>query len=362
MPINSNPTVNALSGSLRELKRDALSGILSMAHRFGADRLIGLRYRGKGSILMFHSVVGDIDRQLGQSIHVQDDVLRDMVRHLQKTGSNIVTLEEGMRRLSDPASRHFVVLTFDDGYRNNLTHALPVLEALGAPFTVYVNSSMLSGECDVWWLGLRDMLLAHDRVEIEPMGLTFLTASVEEKCQALLMITDWVHRDVESNAKALKRIISRYGIDMASIVRKEALDLEELKRLSRHELVTIGGHAETHLALSSLDEEDAFGELVRNKQMLECAIQGEVKHFAYPFGERNTAGAREVKIAESAGFVTAVTTRMGNLFSEHAAFPFLLPRLTVLNHDRNAQLAAKMAGVEKLLRHPFDPPVGILND
>lgn len=156
--------------------------------------------------------------------------------------------------------------------------------------------------------------------------------------------------------------MSKYGIDMASIVRKEALDLEELKHLSSHELVTIGGHAETHLALSSLDDADAFCELIRNKQMLESAIQREVKHFAYPFGERNTAGAREAKIAESAGFVTAVTTRIGNLFSEHAAFPFLLPRLPVLNLDRNAQLAAKLAGVEKLFRHPFDPPIGIMND
>lgn len=313
-----------------------------------------MRYGGKGSILVFHSVVRDIARQLGQSIHVQEDVLRDMVQHLQSTGRDIVTLEEGMRRLADPASRHFVVLTFDDGYSNNLTNALPVLEALGAPFTVYVNSYMLNGECDVWWLGLRDLLLAEDRVEMEPMGFTFSTASVEEKSQALLLITDWVHRDVASNAAALKRIFFRYGIDIASISRKEALDLEELKRLSSHELVTIGGHAETHLPLNSLQEADVFGEMARNKRMLESAIQREVRHFAYPFGERNTAGVREARIAKSVGFVTAVTTRMGNLFFEHAEYPFLLPRLTVLNHDRSAQLAAKLAGVEKLLRHPFD--------
>ena len=50
MPINSSPTVNALSGSLRELKRAALSGTLAFAHRIGADRLIGLRYRGKSSL------------------------------------------------------------------------------------------------------------------------------------------------------------------------------------------------------------------------------------------------------------------------------------------------------------------------
>jgi peptidoglycan/xylan/chitin deacetylase (PgdA/CDA1 family) len=88
--------------------------------------------------------------------------------------------------------------------------------------------------------------------------------------------------------------------------------------------------------------------------MLESTIQREVRHFAYPFGEMNTADEREARIAESAGFVTAVTTRTGNLFFEHAEFPFLLPRLTILNHDRSAQLAAKLAGVEKLIRHPFD--------
>jgi peptidoglycan/xylan/chitin deacetylase (PgdA/CDA1 family) len=312
-----------------------------------------------GSILMFHSVVKDIGRQLGQSIHVQEDVLRNMVRNLQSNGRDIVTLDEALQRLEVPGSRNFVVLTFDDGYRNNLTNALPVLEALGAPFTVYVNSDMVNGQGDVWWLGLRDLLLKLERVEMEPMGLAFSTKCYKDKCKALLLITDWVHGDLKNNSKALKWILSRYGIDMAGIARKEALDLEDLKCLSQHELVTIGGHAETHLPLNALEAADAYGEMVRNKQMLESTIQREVKHFAYPFGEMNSTGAREVQLAQSAGFFTAVTTRIGNLFREHAAHPFTLPRLTVLNHDSNAQLAAKLAGVEKLLRHPFDPPVSI---
>lgn len=308
---------------------------------------------------MFHSVVKDIDQQLGQSIHVQEDVLRNIVSYLHSTGLDIVTLDECLRRLAAPSTRDFVVLTFDVGYRNNLSNALPVLEALGAPFTVYVNSDMVNGQYDVWWLGLRDLLLAQDRVEMESMGLTFSTKCINDKFKALLLITDWVHQDVSSNSKALKRILSRYGIDMAGIARKEALNLEELNRLSQHELVTIGGHAETHLPLNSLAAADAFAEMVRNKQMLESTIQLDVKHFAYPFGERKSAGAREGCLAKSAGFSTAVTTYMGNLFREHEAFPFTLPRLTVLNHDRKAHLAAKLAGVEKFLRHPFDPLVSI---
>ena len=77
---------NDLRGTLREFKRAIFSGALSCAHLAGVDRLVAMRYGGIGSILMFHSVVKDIDQQLGQSIHVQEDVLRNMVSYLQSTG------------------------------------------------------------------------------------------------------------------------------------------------------------------------------------------------------------------------------------------------------------------------------------
>jgi peptidoglycan/xylan/chitin deacetylase (PgdA/CDA1 family) len=161
-----------------------------------------------GSILMFHSVAKNIDQQLGQSIHVQEDVLRNTMSYLQSTGRDIVTLEESLQRLAAQSICDFVVMTFDDGYRNNLTNALPVLEALGAPCTVFVNSDMVNGQGDVWWLGLRDLLLAQDRAEMEAMGLTFSTKCINDKCKTLLLITDWVYRDAESNSKALKWILS----------------------------------------------------------------------------------------------------------------------------------------------------------
>jgi peptidoglycan/xylan/chitin deacetylase (PgdA/CDA1 family) len=357
MSARSTTTINELSGALRELKRATLSSVLAWSHLSGAADLVARRYGGKGSILMFHSIVKNIEQQLGQSIHVQESVLWDIIIQLQKMGRDVVTIDEGMRRLSDSTSQNFVVLTFDDGYRNNLTNALPVLEALSAPFMIYVNSNMVNGEGDVWWLGLRDMLLAQDSVEIEPMGLTFSTNNIGDKRKALLLITDWVHKNMVENAKELKNILLKYKVDIKGISRREALNLEELKLLSRNKLVTIGGHAETHLPLNLLGELDVLGEMARNKQMLENIIQREVRHFAYPFGERNAAGTREAMLASSVGFETAVTTRLGNLFLEHASRPFMLPRLTVVNQDRNAQILAKMAGVEKLLRQPFKSPV-----
>jgi peptidoglycan/xylan/chitin deacetylase (PgdA/CDA1 family) len=354
MPAQSKSTVSSISAALRETKRDALAKALACSHWSGFDRLVNMRFGGQGTILMFHSVVSDISRQLGQSTHVQQDVLRDMLLYLRSSGWDIVSLDEGMRRLTTTQSRRFIVLTFDDGYRNNLTHALPVLEKLGAPFTVYVNSNMINGEGDVWWLGLRNLLIDQDRVDMKPMGLIFKTGNYQEKCRALLLITDWVHKDVENNSKALKGVLTDFGIDLTTIAREEMLNLNELKVLSEHELVTIGGHAETHKPLNSLSESDVYAEMLRNKLLLESTIQRSVKHFAYPFGESNTTGMREAKISESLEFESAVTTQMGNLFSHHASFPFLLPRMTVLNNDRRAQLVAKLAGVEKLFRDIFE--------
>ena len=85
IPVHSITKANALSGTLQEFKRATLSGALSCAHLAGVDRLVAMRYVGIGSILMFHSVVKDIDQQLGQSIHVQEDGLRNMVSYLQST-------------------------------------------------------------------------------------------------------------------------------------------------------------------------------------------------------------------------------------------------------------------------------------
>lgn len=341
---------------LRNLRRGALAGALAVSSATGAHRLVARRFGGRGSILMFHSVVTEIARELGQSIHVHAQVLRNMVIHLRNDGREIVTLDEALERLAQPPGRPFVVLTFDDGYRNNLTHALPVLEALGAPFTIYINTAMVEGTIDAWWLGLRDLMLAHERVEVQPMGATFKTATTRQKASALLLVTDWVHKDIDGRSRELKRTFSRYGIDTASIARREALAPVDLHTLARHPLVTLGGHAESHRPLSSLGEEDALGEMVRNKHMLEDAAGCEVRHFAYPFGNTNAAGAREAALARRAGFATAVTSRSGNLFAEHLHDPMMLPRVAVLNQDRNAHLDAKLAGVEELLRRPFRTP------
>jgi peptidoglycan/xylan/chitin deacetylase (PgdA/CDA1 family) len=342
---------------IRLVQRTALSGALTCCHITGASNIINKKFGGIGSILMFHSVVKNLDQQLGQDIHLEDNMLRSIVQYLQKNNRDIITMDQAVDRIHNTNVRPFVILTFDDGYKNNLTCALPILEELNVPFTVFVNSAMVNGEINAWWLALRNLILTHDKVPIESMNCLFKVKTLEEKRKALFQITNWVYDDISKHSEQLNYLFKKFKINIQTIVQEEALSVKDLRVLAKHPLVSIGGHADSHIPLSTLSRVEVLGELIQNKNMLENIIDTEVRHLAYPFGSRSTVGIRETQLAQEVGFKTAVTTRTGNIFKEHADLLFALPRLAIVNHNRLSEVAAKLSGTENFIRHPFTKPV-----
>jgi peptidoglycan/xylan/chitin deacetylase (PgdA/CDA1 family) len=107
------------------------------------------------------------------------------------------------------------------------------------------------------------------------------------------------------------------------------MDWSEVVGLSRHPLATIGAHSLTHRRLAHWSLAEARAEMADSKYALEARLGVEVRHFAYPVGDRTSAGQREFDLARELGFATAVTTRPGMLFSEHALRLSALPRVSV---------------------------------
>jgi len=105
---------------------------------------------------------------------------------------------------------------------------------------------------------------------------------------------------------------------------------EEIGEVARDPLATIGAHTVNHVMLKKA----AADEAVRNEMQLsaatiEAALGKRPAHFSYPVGDRTSAGPREFRIAAEVGFKTAVTTRPGVLFPEHAAHLTALPRISL---------------------------------
>src|SRR5882762_9070572 len=110
---------------------DALSAV-------GADRWLRPFARGCGVILMLHHVRPKRPREFtpNEVLEITPEFLGFVLGALQREGFDVIPLDTVPERLkADPRNRPFAVLTLDDGYRDSVEHAWPVLRRYHAPWT-----------------------------------------------------------------------------------------------------------------------------------------------------------------------------------------------------------------------------------
>ena len=262
-------------------------------------------------ILMFHEIQQDCRSELMTGTSVA--LFEYSLNWLRQEGWEIVSLEECLERLAtDPRPRRYAVLTFDDGYRDNVTTALPILERNNAPFMMYVPTGALTRTLQSWWLGLREIFRSRDAVTIDAMAVRFRCPDFDTKTSALNKVTQWIHEDYNRVAM-LGPTFNRAGLSLSALNEAYFLNERELQVLAQHPLASIGGHTTSHAALASLDVRSARAEMVGNRNYLEKLLQLPVRHVAYPYGTSRACGPREEQLAREVGFSTAVTTRHGHV-------------------------------------------------
>ena len=335
------------------------SGVYVTAHVTGLNRALALRYRGCGIIFALHSVTA------GDAFYPDDLMLRCpasklewILRCLRQMQLDFVRLDEAVARLETPAARPFVALTLDDGYADNLTQALPVMEKFSAPFTVFVTTGMITREIDAWWFGLTELVRTSDRVELPRLG-RFECADRIAKRHAYAAITNAVHADFDMLAD-VREAIEQAGIEIPALVDREALTERQLRILAQHPLVTIGGHTTTHLNLKRASAATARAEMADNRKFLQHITGQRIDHIAYPFGHSGACGEREAEISRALGFRTAVTTRAGTIFPEHRNHLHALPRVCLTRDENTATLHGKLNGLSRAINSRFGNPVAAM--
>jgi peptidoglycan/xylan/chitin deacetylase (PgdA/CDA1 family) len=230
-------------------------------------------------------------------------------------------------------SRRFACLTFDDGYRDNKEWAYPILKAARVPFGLYIATSFPERLGKLWWLVLEAVIARNDRIALVMDGEErhIDCVGVDTK-RAVFERLYWWLRGLRSEAELLevvRDLAARYGVDTAALCGELCMDWSEIAEMARDPLATIGAHTVNHVMLAKSPETLVRAELTRSRTVLEAALGSAPVHFAYPFGDRTTAGPREFAIAAEIGYKTAVTTRPGVLFAEHAGHLTALPRISL---------------------------------
>ncbi len=297
---------------------------LSILGTTGTAQAMARWTRGLGAILMFHHVRPSQPKAFDphRILEITPEFLHDVLERVRYRGYDIIPIDAMADRISHPRpGKPFVVLTFDDGYRDNAEHALPVLRKHNAPFTVFATTGFADGGAPLWWLDL------EDAVERGLPGRAPKNVSDDPA-----RVFGEVYADLRPRAtlqQEIARLTADAGIDGPARTRRLCLHWDGLRAIAAEPLCTIGAHTLTHPLLGTQDDATARREMAQSKAILEDKLQLQVRHLAYPVGDPLAAGQREFAMADEIGFETAVTTRPGVLFADHGAHLHALPRLSV---------------------------------
>jgi peptidoglycan/xylan/chitin deacetylase (PgdA/CDA1 family) len=264
--------------------------------------------------------------------------------------------------------RRAVVVTFDDGYVDNLLVAKPALERSGVPATVFITTSPLTAGREFWWDELEAVFLTPGslppRLEIEiggdPHSWALGTAS-EYSEEASRQQRDWrAYQPPPTPRHAVFVEVWRLLSRLRDPVRRAALDhlarwsgghrparpsyrtlsTDGVRELARGTLIDIGAHTVTHSRLSALSSSEQRQELVSSRQYLEGILGRTVNAMSYPFGGREDYTPMTVSLARDAGFSCACTSASGSVRA--GADLLQLPRCFVRDLD-GGQFATMMS-------------------
>lgn len=240
------------------------------------------------------------------------------------------------------------VVTFDDGYANNLHQAQPALAAAAVPATVFVATGYTNAQREFWWDELDQLLLAPTRLP----GVLELTLCGQPRRWALgnaVEPDDSATARAASNALPGTRLALYYdvwdalrplpheerrlilddlrrwsGITPALRETHRAMTVDELHMLGADGLVEIGAHTVTHPRLPSLNREGQRAEVLQSCRDLKRLLGRPPQSFSYPFGAMDE-DSREA--ARDAGTRCATTIRQDSVWG--TVDPWRIPRFEV---------------------------------
>jgi peptidoglycan/xylan/chitin deacetylase (PgdA/CDA1 family) len=348
-----------MSGKMLGAARSRVRRVaLESAHSLGLHRAAIRRFGGRGIIFASHRVIGPEEVVLDPSQAVTTAFLSHCLQSVQSRGYEVISLDQVTDRLREPRpGPGFVCFTFDDGYRDNATRALPIFRRRAAPLNIYVTTGFPDRQLFYWWRGLEKLILEHDVIKVTSGLRTerLATRTLEEKREVYARLGPRLGK-VQGYAVA-RELFARHGVDPEHLLLEDTLSWAELGELARDPLVTLAAHTMSHPRLRELDVASARKEMAGSKARLEEMLGIPIDHFAYPFGGEDACGPREFSLAREIGYRTATTTQMCNIFPEHARHLWSLPRVPLdSTAERNCDLDLHLSGLTSAfrmrLRHP----------
>lgn len=275
--------------------------------------------------------------------------LERQLRILQRL-CTIVPLGSALRDLTEgrPLPPRALAVTFDDGYRDNLTIAGPMLRRLGVPATCFLVPGILSGETDPWWERLAWGFARATAPGVDWEGTRLDTADVPARRQAFDQVSGALKtRDRKERDAAVAELVELLEPGGASYDAREMfLDWDGARELGGY--MELGSHTMYHAILSQEDAAAQHDDLARSREELRRGTGAEIGVLAYPNGKQADYDDATLSAAAAAGYDHAITTERG---WNRPSTPRYEIRRWVMNPERGLVDLGKFVRDARLLRN-----------
>lgn len=312
------------------LRTGAFGRLLARKRRSGSP--------GRWLVLMYHRVAeGGRDFR---TLCVSPARFEAQARFL-KANFPVVSLD---RMLEDIGAgrgpgRDSIVITFDDGYRDNHDHAYPVLRKYGLPATVFLTTGHIGSGQVFWWdrvarlAGATRGAKRPARCDVDTYPedlrqplLDLLGSSAEERGRRIDRVASLLKRVREEQKNAVLEDLERQCGGGPEGTCPPSLTWDEVREMAEGG-VTFGSHTVTHAILTRVTPEQARTEVLASKQAIEKRLGRPVRHFAYPNGMAEDHTPDLERLLRECGYRSACLA-YGGSNGPHAD-PFALKRMYV---------------------------------
>lgn len=233
-----------------------------------------------------------------------------------------------------------VVITFDDGYLDNYQNALPILEELDIPATVFVSTGTMEQKRELWWDELEYLLLEGENIPAmfhlydEIYEYIWRTDTYEMRLNCYWSLHFLIKNciSVEKRNEWFEQLWNWREKDFAARKTHLTLGKSSCIELAESKLITIGGHTVSHPSLAKLGIEDQRKEIKLSLEYLSELLSREIDVFSFPFGGRQTDyNQYTIEICKEFGIRKAATTQRG--LWDRKMGNYTIPRNGVKNCD-----------------------------
>ncbi|HQY58619.1 MAG: polysaccharide deacetylase family protein [Nitrospira sp.] len=263
---------------------------------------------GHIAIFLFHGVTLPVDCAIRNYTrkHIEREYFITVVRQMKQVGTP-VGMNDILHHLETggPLPPRPFAVTFDDGFRNNLSVAAPVLVDEQVPTTFYITTDFVERNTMSWIDRVEFAVEQRTHAELQlPWGAREFRGD-EERRRFLTEVRRIVKNNLLIDGEQLAtEIQQQLGVGVthsSSHPLDQKLDWSEVRALAAEPLFTVGGHGHSHAVLESLSGQELDRELDMGMQLLreKAAVQG--PHYSYPEGMANCYSYRIIQALKGRG-------------------------------------------------------------